>query len=247
MSFVEQASRLLPGSDQRASANAYLGLTALVGLIGWGATAYVLHVASDPPSGTVGIREAGPWIETVTQFSWQLMGLWAVLTVGLLVVSYFRVQRGVLVTIPNLVWTAGIVLGLVLNAVSVQFTIPVLTWGPWLVVFTVGYLLTGLLAERGWIYAGAGVISGLLTVWGLFAYLTGAGALVISPDSPAPIAGAVLFPFPYAYAVLGALHVVPVAIDAALGGRGLTEEGITELKARRLEDEGDSGGGVVPD
>lgn len=247
MSFVEEVKRLLPGSERRASANAYLGLTALTGLIGWGGTAYLLHFTSDPPSGTVGLREIGPWIETVTQYSWELMGLWVALMVGLFVVSFLFVERGALLTIPNMVWTIGIAVGLVLNAASIQFTIPALTWGPWLVVFTVGYLVTGVIAERGWIYFGAGVVSGLLTVWGLYAYVTKTGALVMSPDLPVPIAGAVYFPFPYTYAVLGALHVLPVAIDAALGGRGLTEDGISKLKAERLSDEEDSGGGVVPD
>lgn len=243
MSVIEQTKRATLGGE-RVSANAYLGLTALVGLVGWAATAWVVHVAATPPSGVVGLREVGPWIQTVTQYSWSLLWLWTGLVAVQLLVSV-RVERGAVLSIPNAVWTAGTVVALGLSFASVEFTVAALAWLPWLALFAVAYLVTGLLVTRGGVYLAAGGVSALLAAYGGYAVLTASGALVVSPDA-ATLAGQVLLPFPYAYAVLGALHVVPLAVDAARGGRQLTDEGIPQVEAEALDD-GDRAGGVVPD
>jgi hypothetical protein len=36
---------------------------------------------------------------------------------------------------------------------------------------------------------------------------------------------------PYAFVLLGVLHTVPMAVDAMLGGRELTEDGVPALAA----------------
>jgi hypothetical protein len=220
MSFTEQSRRLLPGAEEKLSANAYLGLTALTGLIGWVPTVYVIHFMSSTPSGTVGMAEAGPWMRVVTQHSWTLMGLWAVLSVGLVAIGILRVERAAVLSTPQLLWTVGVVISLVLNTVGVMDHTVVLVWAPWLVLFAV--------------------------VYSLYAYVVTTGALVIDPAAEGEMAGAVLLPFPYTYLVIGLLHVVPVAVDAALGGRQMTDAGIPKVKADYLENE-DGSDGVVPD
>lgn len=248
MRIVGQARRLLPGSEEKLDGNAYLGLTALMGLVGWGPTAYVVHFMAAPPKGVVTLREVGPWVERVTRYSWELVWLWAALTVGLLAVSALRVERGAVLSIPSLLWAGGMVLALAVTAASLHFQVPWLTWMPWLALFAVGYLATGVLVERGGIYLLAGGISGLLALNGAYGVLTSTGCLVITlnPAVETPLAGAVLFPMPLTYVVIGALHVLPVGIDALVGGRGMTEAGIPRVRADRLADE-DRAGGVVPD
>lgn len=245
MGLVGQIGRLSPGSEEKLDGNAYLWLTALMGVVGWGPTAYLLHFGTDPPSGTVTLQEVGPWVEAASQYSWPLVWLWSGVFVLYLVVTVFRVERNAIYSVPNAVWTVGTAIALAANVAGVEYTIGWLVWLPWLVLFGVGYLTTGVLVTRGWVYLLAGAVSGLLAVYGVYATLEGTGALVITTEAPT-LAGAVLFPVPLTYVVIGALHVVPVAVDALLGGRETTDRGIPAVKADRMSD-WDEGGGVVPE
>lgn len=243
-----QVGRLSPTSDEKLDGNAYLGLTALMGLVGWAPTAYLIHFETAPPKGVVTLAELGAWAEAVTQYSWPLMGLWTALFVGYLAVTVLRVEPGAVYSVPNALWAVGMAVALVLNGVGVEYTVGWLVWLPWLVLFGVGYLATGLLVTRGWVYYLAGGISLLLAANGVYGVLTNTGCLVVTldPAVETPLAGAVLFPMPLTYVVIGLLHVVPLAVDAAMGGRETTDAGIPRVKADRDRD-GDSAGGVVPE
>jgi len=90
-------------------------------------------------------------------------------------------------------------------------------WLPWYAGFAVAYLATGLLVRRGGVFYAAGAISAVVT-------LAGVGVI--------PVDGVGLRrPVPYAFVLLGVLHTVPMAIDAVLGGRELTEDGVPALAA----------------
>jgi hypothetical protein len=244
VSLLARVGRLSPRSDRRLDGTDYLWLTALMGAVGWGVTAYLLHVRTAPPKGAVTLREVGPWIEAVSGYSWPLMGLWGLLFAGLLAVSVPRVERGAFLSAPSLVWVVGTALALAANAYSLVAEVPWLTWLPWLVLFAVGYLVTGVLVTRGGVYLAAGLASVALAANGVYGVLTNTGCLVVTLDPvvETPLAGAVLLPMPLTYVVLGLLHVGPLAVDAARGGRGLNAEGVPHLKAAALDDED---GGVV--
>lgn len=252
MSGVARARSLL--MTRPVSGNAVMLLTALYGLVGWAQTTYTVHLlyrlelGRTPPSGTaVGFREVGPWIQVVTQYTWELMWLWGGLTVALVAVVGLFGERGAVLNGPNLLWGVGTALALGLTAYGLDARIQWLVWLPWLALFAVGYLVTALLVERGGVYLLAGAVSALLTLYGVYAVLTGTGTLVLTTETTvpaqAPLAGAVLIPFPYVYAVLGALHVVPMAVDGLRGGRQMTEAGVPALKAEKRSDDED--GGVI--
>ncbi|PSQ18903.1 hypothetical protein BRD00_03955 [Halobacteriales archaeon QS_8_69_26] len=248
MRILGQVGRLSPRSDEKLDGNAYLGLTALMGVVGWVPTAYLIHFRTPPPKGVVTLAELGAWAESVTQFSWTIMGLWAALFVGLVLVTVLRVERAALYSVPNVLWAVGMAVALGLNVVGLQLDgLSWLIWIPWLVLFAVGYLVTGVLVTRGWVYHVAAGVSALLVANGAYGVLTNSGCLVVTlnPTVETPLAGAVLLPMPLTYVVIGLLHVVPVGLDALMGGRGTTDAGVPEARADRL-DEGDSGG-VVPD
>jgi|APHM01.1.fsa_nt_gi hypothetical protein len=174
----------------------------------------------------------GPWVEVVTQYTQPLMDLWVGLTVVLLVVLALFAERGAVVSVPSLVWGVGIVAALGLTAYANGEQIAWLVWLPWLALYAVGYLVTGVVVDRGGTYLAAGAVSALLTLYGVFALLTGTGSLVLTsnPGFETPLAGAVLLPFPYVYAVLGALHVVPMAVDGLRGGRQMTPAGVPAVR-----------------
>jgi hypothetical protein len=232
--------------------NGVVLLTALYGLVGWAQTTYTVHLlyplelGRTPPSGaSVGFREVGPWIQVLTQYTWELMWLWGGLTVALFVVVALFGERGAVLNGPNLAWGVGTVLAMGLTAYGIDARIQYLIWLPWLVLYAACYLVTGLVVERGGVYLGAAGVSGLLTLYGVYALLTGSGALVLTTETTvpaqAPLAGAVLLPFPYVYAVLGVLHVGPMLVDGLRGGRQLTAEGVPAVKTQQ----DDADGGVI--
>jgi len=240
------------------SGNGVILLTALYGLVGWAQTTYTVHlvypleVGRDTPSGTdVSFATVGPWIEVVTQYTSPLMDLWFVLTGLLLVVLALFAERGAVLSLPSIVWGVGIVAALGLTAYANDAQVAHLVWLPWLVLYAVAYLVTGLVVERGGVYHAAGAVSALLTLYGLFALFTGTGTLVLTSDPgfETPLAGAVLIPFPYVYAVLGALHVVPMAVDGLRGGRQMTPQGVPAVRTSGDGGDGSDGeddaGGVV--
>lgn len=247
MRLLGQVGRLSPRSGAKLDGNAYLGLTALMGVVGWVPTAYLIHFETPPPKGVVTLAALGPWAEAVTRYSWELVGLWTVLFVVFLAVTVLRVEPGAVYSAPNALWSVGMGIALVLNAVGVEYTVAWLVWLPWLVLFAVGYLATGLLVTRGWIYYLAGGISLFLAANGVYGVLTNTGCLVVTlnPAVETPLAGSVLLPMPLTYVVIGLLHVLPVGLDALLGGRGMTEAGVSAVKADQLDE--DAAGGVVPE
>lgn len=248
MGLLGQIGRLSPRSDEKLDGNAYLGLTALMGLVGWVPTAYLLHVETAPPTGVVTLAQVGAWAEAATQYSWPLMWLWAALFVVFVAITVLRVERGAVYSIPNALWGIGMAIALAFNAVGVENTVAWMVWLPWFVLFAVGYLVTGLLVARGWIYLLAGTVSAALAAYCVYGVFTSTGWVVVTqtPAVETPLAGAVLFPVPYTYVVIGLLHVVPVGVDALMGGRQMTEAGIPKVEADRQDEE--SGlGGVVPE
>lgn len=237
------------------SGNGVILLTALYGLIGWAQTTYTVHlvypleVGRDAPTGTdVSFAAVGPWIEVVTQYTSQLMDLWFGLTIALVLVIALFAERGAVLSVPSLVWGVGTAAALGATAYANGAQVPYLVWLPWLVLYAVAYAVTGVVVERGGVYYAAAAVSAALTVYGVFALVTGTGTLVLTSDPgfETPLAGAVMLPFPYVYAVLGALHVVPMAVDGLRGGRQMTSAGVPAVRTGGDgEGDGDDASGVI--
>jgi len=239
-------------SGRPLTGNGVIFLTALYGLVGWAQTAYTMHVlypfelGRGPPTGTdVGFREVGPWIEIVTQYTDPLLYVWALLTVTLLVTFALFAERGSVVSLVGLVWGVGATVAFGLTVYGVETRSLWLVWFSWLALFAVGYLATGRIVERGGVYLGAGLVSGLLALYGAYVVLSGTGTLVLTTEvaveAQTALAGEVLLPFPYVYGVLGVLHVLPMAVDGLRGGRELTPRGVPRL---RSTDEDDADGKI---
>ena len=148
-----QAKRLLGvGDGEPASANAYLALIGVVGLVGWGLTTAVIYLV------TVEIRLVG-WTGAV------LLG-WVVLTGGRLVLGSLNVLRAESLSAPFLVWLVLIAGAFAANVygatVATGERAAMLMGMPWLVAMTLGYLVTGLLVTRGRVYLVAGVAGAAL-------------------------------------------------------------------------------------
>jgi len=153
MSALAGARRLLPGADRPASANAFLGLVGVGGVLGWILTYGVVVVSLPPGSGPISPK-TGAWLVTA---------LWLVLVAVGILVGYARVESGVLVSAPVLAWTALVVVGFVASSYGTASGNAALMWGAWYVVLVVGYLLTGVLVTRGGIYLAAGLASAAAT------------------------------------------------------------------------------------
>lgn len=255
MGTLEQAKRLLWLDRSAASGNAYIALTALSGLVGWGVTVWAIHfVVGMPTGGSIGGPEVGQWAQrAMAGLKWPVTAVWIVAWFGRLGWGYLRVERGAVLNTPNMIWSGASLAALTVNVYAVWTATPELVWLPWMVVFAVGYLSTAALVRRAGIYWLAGAVSLLLSVHGVYSIATATGYAVLGPASALPPALAesvgpntVLMPLPYTYAVLGLLQVVPMAVDAARGGRELTASGVPRVRA----DDNDTGdaapGGVVP-
>jgi hypothetical protein len=178
---------------------------------------------------------------------WPFLAAWGVVWLGRVVWGYARVERGSVSNLPNVIMLVLVVPALLLNALGTYYQEGYLVWGPWLVVFAVGYLTVAYVVERGGVYWAAGLVSLGLLVVGVYAKLTLSlplGGALVGPGVP-QVGGVVLYPFPYTYTVLGLLHVVPVAVDAARGGRELTDTGVSRLKAESMGTGDGEVGGVV--
>lgn len=262
MTWAEQAKRLLGLSDEKANGNAYMGLIALSGLVGWGLSVLVIRVwpalnGKPMPTGRIDTKaEIGQlfgWFQFLRgdlagpHLIWPFLIAWAVVWLARVGWGYARVERGSVSNLPNFIWLALVVPAFVLNAMGEYFLKAYLIWMPWLVVFAVGYLTNAYLVERGGVYWAAGLISlGLLAI-GVYAKLTlslPVGGTLTATNVP-QIGGEILYPFPYTYTIMGLLHVVPMAVDAAMGGRQLTEQGVSQLKADKMGTETEEVGGVV--
>jgi hypothetical protein len=191
-----QAKRILGvGDGKQASVNAYLALIGVVGVVGWAGTALFAELVSDEITlvGWTGIVIAG----------------WVVLTGGRLLLGGLHVSRAESYSAPFMVWLVIIAGAFAANVYGATVSDPALAMKlmcmPWLVGMGVGYLLTGLMVTRGWVYLAAGV-AGL----GLF------GVFVTQGLSP---------PSPQSFIILGLFNSVPMFVDASLGGRELTPSG----------------------
>jgi hypothetical protein len=195
--ITAHATRLVPfASDEPASANAYLAFSGALGLVLWGATAVVSWAAGSDVAAT------GP--------AGLLVLLWVVGWGARFVVAATTVDRDVWLSTPGVVWTVATVLAFVANGYGLTLGSTALgetlMWAPWAAAFGVGYLLTGLLVDRGAVYLAAGVAS--------------VGVLV----------GGLVVGLPGTFVLLGLLHGVPMLVDASRGGRQLTADGTPALR-----------------
>lgn len=257
MGAIDQAKRLLSLDRSPASGNAFIALTALSGLVGWGVTVWAVHlVLPMPTGGAIAGPEVGQWAQrAMAGLKWPVTAAWLLAWVGRIAWGYARVERGAVVNTPMSIWFGASLVALTVNVYAVWTSTPELVWLPWMVVFAVGYLSTAVLVRRAGVYWAAGIASSLLVVHGLYSILTGTGYAVLGPASALSPAlastvgpGTVLMPLPYTYGILGLLQVVPMAVDAARGGRELAPSGVPRLRADDDPDDDNDGsaGGVVP-
>lgn len=243
MDIIEQSKRLLGLDAEKANGNAYLGLIALSGLIGWAATVYVMHFIHPLPSGTVSGHELHDWHHAVESYRWPLMAVWGGVWIGRVVWGYLRVERGAVGNLPNLLWLSLVSIAFGVNVYGILTSQVWLVWMPWLAVFAVGYLGTASMIERSRIYWIAGAVSALLLVYTIYVKLTmsiplgGTLAGAGGHEASSHAVDHIVLPLPYFYAVMGLLHVAPLAIDAAMGGRQLTDDGVPQVKADRMDDD----------
>jgi hypothetical protein len=221
METLTQAKRLVPGlgDGRRASANAYLALIGVIGVVGWGTTALLRHFVS--------LERVYFWGSEVFGLDWAgavAVG-WVALYGVRMLVGFASVDRGVTLSLPEVVWS--VLVALAFGATFWAFTLDItqfrlridMMWLPWMAAFAVGYLFTGSIVDRGGVYLAAGAVAA-----------AGVAAEVLGTTPPYPLV------------VLGALHAAPMLIDAARGGRQLTEEGVPELT---VDPDADEAGGVV--
>ena len=255
MGAIQQAKRLLWLESEKANGNAFLALTALSGLVGGGVSVWAIHFVLPMPSGAaLGGPEIGRWAkEVMLALKWPVTAVWVGAWFGRFLWGYLRVERGSVMNVPNAVWFGTSMVAFGLNVYGVWISNPELVWLPWMVVFAVGYLSTALLVERSGIYWVAGVLSTALLAHGVYAVVTDTGYAVLGSAEMLPPALAasvgpntVLMPLPYTYAILGLLQVVPMAIDAARGGRQLTDSGLPAVRTDDETDDNNAAGGVVP-
>jgi hypothetical protein len=201
-----QAKRMVGvGDGEPASVNAYLALVGVVGVVGWAGTAVFVELVSDDVAlfGWTGVVIAG----------------WLALTGARLLAGGLNVPKAESYSAPFMLWLVLIGAAFAANAYGATVSDPVmaekLMCMPWLVAMGAGYLITGLMVTRGWVYLAAGV-AGL----GLFGFFVTTG---ISPPSP------------QSFIILGLFNSVPMFVDAYLGGRQLTESGQPAVAAERGE------------
>lgn len=225
--MLEQTKRMI-GVGERANGNALLGLLALAGVVGWGMTALQARSGGD-----------------IVALIQPVVIAWSVIWFGMLGWAFLRVDRETFLSVPTAIWIAVTVGATAVNGYAIATTSLELVWLPWLAAFAIGYVVTALWVERSGIYWAAGLASTALLAYGVYAIVTGTGHEVIGSGSSA----IVLTPVPFTWIVLGVLHVVPMSIDAARGGRELTAAGVPALRGETqepTEDDEEATGGVVP-
>ena len=199
-----QARRILGiGDGQQASVNAYLALIGVVGIVGWAGTALFVELVSNEV--------------TLVGVAGLVILAWVALTGTRLLLGGLNVRKAESYSAPFMLWLAVIagafaanIYGATMSDSQLAMTLMCM---PWLVGMGVGYLLTGLMVTRGWVYLVAGV-AGI----GLFAFFITQG---ISPPSP------------QSFVILGLFNSVPMFADASLGGRQLTPSGQPQVAVDR--------------
>jgi hypothetical protein len=191
------------------------------------------------------VQAAFAWYQAITQtkilgidLRWVLMLTWGVVWAGRIGWGYLRVERKAVFNGANFIWVVPVIVAFGLNAWGVNQVYAVPIWAPWLGVFAIGYIGNAVQVERSWVYWVPGLVSLALLLFGLYAKLTmtiplGGFMTIATEPVPALFQNHMIYPFPGLYVVLGLLHVVPMAVDAYLGGRQLNEDGIPVIKAER--------------
>jgi hypothetical protein len=209
---MTEARRLMPmlGDGAPASANAYFAMTGLVGMVAWGFTAAVYRLGSYEVAVPFSAEAAFGvgWAGLVT-LVW--LGVFS-MRIGM---AKMAVRPKVQFSGPGIVWVTTMAAAFVLNVVGLFVGSAALMWLPWAAGFAFAYTATGLMVERGGVFLLAGVASAGLTAYGLF---VGTAADLVFP-----------------FLALGLLHSVPMLVDAARGGRELTDAGVPRLRADAAE------------
>lgn len=179
-----------PTLDDGMGTDAFLVLGAVVGGLGWLGTQYV---AWNP----------GLALETVgLEGTTVIVLFWAVCTLSFVAIGTTIAARSVRYSPPMWVWGLLITCAFALNATVVwtslvpQSMAPYALWHPWMVVYALGYVLTGIIA----------------TGRNRPAYLVASVAAVVV------LLVALTFPLAsrsWVFALTGAVHAGPLLIDAA--------------------------------
>lgn len=219
---MTEMKRMMPmmGDGERASANTYFAMTGMMGMMVWGFTAVVYHFVTAQVS--VPFSADAPlvlgWAGIVTL-------VWLGIFTKRIVMARMSVRPRVQFSGPGIVWITTMATAFVLNVVGLFIASEALMWLPWAGGFAIAYTLTGLMVQRGGIFLMAGVASAGMTVYGLF---LGTAASLGAP-----------------FVLLGMLHSMPMIVDAARGGRQLTDEGIPQLKADQRDGSGETTGAEI--
>lgn len=181
--------------------NAFLAIGAGLGAVGWFGTALI-------------DRRPGIALDTLGMDALQaVVGLWALLTLAMVAIGLVFGSRAVRLSPPLWLWSilVGGALAIDVAAVRGAFepeTLQYVLWHPWLAVFAIGYGVT------------AAVASGRNRRAYALGSAVAAIAFVVALTFTARIE-------PYAFSLLGALHVGPLLADAyaspAITGHSGTE------------------------
>lgn len=186
------------------STDSVLGLTAAFGLLGWLATQYV---AWNPGMALERLGFEGATV---------LVAGWAVLTISVVLFGAAVAARAVRYSPPMWIWLALIAVAFVCNGLVIttdllpQSVGRYLLWHPWMGVYLIGYLLTGVIAvDRNRLaYVLGASLAGLVLLTG------------------------VLFPLEsrsWIFALTAGVHAVPLVLDAASQSTDVTQPTLSEV------------------
>ena len=216
---LQEIGTMVPfvGGDGRPDANLYLGMVAVTGGAMWAVNAGVYrlthageHSHAQHASGVDPVGLAG----AVTLAWVGLTALW-------IAMARSGLKREVARSVPWLGWLAVTVVAFGANVAGfvVDSTAATqLMWMPWLGSMAVGYLLTGVLVQRSGVYYLSGAFS-------LFALVVALGVVPVWVTGLTELSA-------LTFLLLGALHTLPMAVDAARGGRQIGEDGRPQLDSK---------------
>mgnify|MGYP000392005143 CR=1 FL=1 len=168
--------------------NGFLAIGAVAGAIGWGGTE-LIH------------RRPALALDTLGMDALQAaVGLWVVLTLGMAAIGLTLASRAVRLSPPLWLWSILVAAAIAIDVAALEGLIArehlrYVLWQPWLLVFAIGYGVTGTVASGR----------------NRRAYLAGsvaaAGAFILAILFTARIE-------PHAFVLLGVLHAGPLLADA---------------------------------